>query len=103
MEKFPQSKEYKKALEWSCELLALEVKEKHDYRNLKQALSKFLNRLITEDFNKLIAILYRIDISEEKARTALSVKKEHESAGEILADLIIARQVQKIQTRRKYS
>ncbi|TQD40608.1 hypothetical protein [Haloflavibacter putidus] len=103
MEKFPQKNDYKKAVRWSSTLVGLEDVESTNHEKLKQVLGNYLNRLITEDFNKLIAILYRIDVSEEKARRALSVKKKNESPGEILANLVIERQLQKIKTRRKYS
>ncbi len=103
METSPQKNDYKKALLWSCEIFGLENREYADLEKLREVLSNYLNRIIIEDFNKLIAILYRIDIPEGKARAALAAKKEEESAGEILTDLIIERQLQKIKTWRKYS
>jgi len=61
-----------------------------------------LNFLLDHDFEKLIWILYRIDVSEEKAKQALAEKSDH-SPAEVLADLIIARQIEKARTRLNYT
>lgn len=93
------------ALQWSFELVALEnSKPKIDQsqEELKKVLAQYLDRLIIEDFSLLISLLYRIDIPQEKASLALAEKNEVTSAGEILAELIIQRQLQKIKTRRAY-
>lgn len=62
------------------------------------ALADFINQLILEDFEKLVTLLYRIDVSEKKLKTMLA---EHSmsDAGKIIAQLIIDRQIQKIKTR----
>lgn len=66
-------------------------------------LSQYLNDLIEYDFNKLIAILYRIDVSETKVREALATNETHQTGGSILARLLIEREIQKIELRAKYS
>ncbi|MGZ5221215.1 MAG: hypothetical protein ACXWC7_14095 [Chitinophagaceae bacterium] len=58
-------------------------------------LSAYLNYLVLNDFPALVQILYRVDISEKKLRTALAENKEAD-AGDLLAELIIERQQQKI-------
>lgn len=93
------------ALQWSFELLALESSKPNLDKSpgeLKKVLAQYLDRLIIEDFSLLISLLYRIDIPQEKASLALAEKNEVTSAGEILAELIIQRQLQKIKTRRAY-
>jgi len=93
------------ALQWSFELFALEHSKPNinkSQEELKKVLAQYLNGLIIEDFNLLISILYRIDIPQEKANLALAKKNETTSAGEILAELIIQRQLQKIKTRKAY-
>jgi len=94
-----------KALRWSYEIVASEklgsIKDR-SYEELKEKLAGYLNSLMLSDYNKLIAILYRIDISQEKAVAALAENAEKESAGETLARLIIERQLEKEKTRRKY-
>jgi hypothetical protein len=57
--------------------------------------------LLNHDFEKLLWILYRIDVSEEKAKQALALQSEKKSS-ELLADLIIERQMEKAKTRMKY-
>lgn len=58
--------QYTKALLWSHKIIGLEI---HAYSNtdqLMKALAAYLNELIAHDFNKLITILYRIDVSQKK-------------------------------------
>lgn len=66
---------------------------------LKKELSGILNYLITTDFSRLIAILYRLDISEKKLKESLRTTVDR-SAGDIVADMIVERQAQKIITRK---
>lgn len=73
------------------------------YEQLITMLSDILNDLIASDFNKLLSILYRIDVSEEKITNALANNTEHKSAGLILAELIIERQQQKILFRKQFN
>ena len=64
-------------------------------------LSIYINQLIQTGFQKLISLLYRIDVSESKLKLLL---QEHpgEDAGKIIAALIIERQLQKIETRQQF-
>ena len=70
--------------------------EKHDIRNMLQS---EISRLIMEDFEKLVQLLYRIDVSENKLRQTLSENPATDAAT-IIADLIIERQIQKLRTRK---
>lgn len=78
----------KKALLWGLEITGIETEDNLSNVHLRQKLADYLNLLIQQDFNALIALLYRIDVSEEKAKKALESKKETETEGEILADQI---------------
>jgi len=62
--------------------------------------SQILNLLRTEP-NSILNLLYRIDVSEAKAKEAFLLINDYQIADR-LAELIIARQVQKIELRRKY-
>ena len=62
-------------------------------------LSDKINFLIVSDFNKLISILYRTDISEKKLQLLLA-ENVGEDAGKLIALLFIERQLQKIRSRR---
>lgn len=73
-----------------------------DEANLYTELSDYLNELINTDFNKLVSILYRMDVSESKVRAELVNESSNMSAGEIIAKLLIEREQQKIEWRKKY-
>lgn len=61
-------------------------------------LTEKINYLIIHDFNKLIYILYRADINEQKLNKFLAENKK-EDAGKIIAALFIQRQLEKIKSR----
>ncbi len=68
---------------------------------LKKLLIERINYLLDHDFNRLLNVLYRIDISEEEFKKALQLPRNKEMLLR-LADLIIERQKQKAITRLKY-
>jgi hypothetical protein len=80
--------------------LAIELPEKISLDELKKDLSIFINQLIQRDFHSLVALLYRIDISEPKLKQLLD--QIDENAGDIIADLIIERELEKIKSRREF-
>ena len=87
MESLPQN-----VLEiWDKQLL-----QNDDFIN---ALSAYLNNLIINDFEKLIFILYKVDVDEMKLKSVLN-SGVNTNAGELLARLIIDRQLQKIGSRK---
>jgi len=70
-----------------------------------EAFRKFIidkiNNWILNDYEHLLYLLYRIDVHEDKVRTLMQQHKG-ENAAEIIADLIIDRQRQKIETRKMF-
>lgn len=82
--------------------LSIEIAEKRSYDEIHTQLAAYINNLIKNDFDKLIAYLYRIDVNEQKLKNLLQRNPE-EDAGNIIADLIIERQQQKIKTRELFS
>lgn len=64
-------------------------------------LAAYINHLINTDFEKLVFYLYRIDVDESKMKQLLQ-QKQNENAGELIAQLIIDRQLQKIKSRREF-
>ena len=70
-------------------------------KKLINDIAGYINDLLLNDFNKLVALLYRIDINEEKLKKLLK-ETTGEDAGVIIARLIIERQSQKIATRKKF-
>lgn len=82
--------------------LGLTVSPKLSSDAIRAAVTNHVNHLINTDFEKLVSLLYRIDVSEPKMRALLQHKQGEDSAAPI-ADLIIERQLQKIISREKFS
>jgi hypothetical protein len=80
--------------------LAIELPDQLSLDELKKDLSIFINQLVQRDFHSLVALLYRIDISEPKLKQLLD--QMDENAGDIIAVLIIERELEKLDSRRKY-
>jgi hypothetical protein len=78
----------------------LEVTVK-DHTLTKQALIEKINDLITTDFQKLVSILYRMDVSEPKLKQLLN-ENVGTNAALIITDLMIERQEQKIISRQQF-
>jgi len=72
-----------------------------DFSEIISRLSNLINNLLDSDIQGLLSLLYRIDVSEQKVKTILATVNPGEMAEQI-AVLIIERQIQKINTRRKY-
>ena len=58
--------------------------------------------MIETDFQKLVNILYRIDVNERKLKYLLQ-ENVGEDAPVIIADLIIERQMEKIKIRQEFT
>lgn len=68
----------------------------------REQLAAYINDLINHDFSYLVQLLYRLDVSEQKLKTMLQETAGTDAAWQI-ADSIISRQVEKINTRRRFS
>ena len=68
----------------------------------RKKLSAFINDLIIVDFEKLVQLLYRLDIDEIKLKKTLQEHPAHDAA-EMISELIIERQLQKIRSRQQFS
>lgn len=73
----------------------------HSTEELFRSLTEKINDLINNDFNQLIRVLYRIDVSEAKLKFLLKENKDTDAA-KIIAQLIIERQLKKIKSRREF-
>jgi hypothetical protein len=80
--------------------LSLELRDSISYIELEEVLSKYVNELISKNFEKLVSVLYRIDVSEKKLKYLLKSNAD-ENAGKIIAQLIIERQLEKIKSRKE--
>jgi hypothetical protein len=68
---------------------------------LESQLAEKINILIQRDFGTLVQLLYRIDVSEKRLRGMLD-SDTGEDAGRVIARLIMERQWQKIESRRRF-
>jgi hypothetical protein len=81
--------------------LEIELPVSVSQQELREQLVAHINQLINHDFEKLVFYLYRIDVDETKMRRLLE-QREGEGAAGLIADLIIERQLQKIESRKKF-
>jgi hypothetical protein len=67
---------------------------------LREKLSMLINELIVSDFQRLIFLLYKVDINESKLKRTL---RDHpgENAGMLIADMVIEREEQKLKSRKE--
>jgi len=80
---------------------ALELREVAAMDELEALLAERVNMMIQRDFGALVQLLYRVDVSESKLRGLLQ-ENAGEEAAKVIARLIIERQWQKIETRRRF-
>ena len=80
--------------------LGLELRE-DQYAAARQLLVQKIAGLLDSNFPQLVSILYRLDIYEKKLRVLLRENPDTDAA-ELIADLIIERQAQKIKSREEY-
>lgn len=68
----------------------------------EEKLAALINRMIEDNFEKLISILYRVDVSEQKLKHELQQHTET-TAGQTIAKLLIERQIQKVNALKQNS
>ena len=93
--------ENKELIQLVNEEMAIDLPEQISFNEIREQLSKYINDLIVNDFQKLVSLLYRIDINESRLKKLLQ-EENHEDAGKVIADLIIQRQLEKIKTRQQF-
>ena len=81
--------------------MEIDLPENISFEQLKEQLSSHINFLIQSDFQKLVSILYRVDVSESKLKHLLNENPNYD-ASNIIADLILERQLQKIKSRQQH-
>lgn len=82
-------------------ILQLEPTRKYSLQELKELLAKHVNHLLQTNFEQLVNLLYRIDVSEKNLKELLA-QNPKQDAGDIIAVLMIERQLQKIKTRQQF-
>lgn len=76
-------------------------KETRSMSDVRLFLIERITRLLASNMDLLMSALYRIDVYEHKVKAAFSTTHPDQLA-EVLADLVIERQIQKIQIRQSY-
>jgi len=72
------------------------------YQELFQQILPLIDEMLNDDYPKLLAILYRIDIDEEFLNRQLKIVA-HADTDEVITDLILKRELQKVIIREMYS
>ena len=68
---------------------------------LHQQLTDYINYLLINDFSKLIQILYRVDVNEQKLKQLLQENPKTDAAV-LIADLLLQRQEEKIKAKKSF-
>jgi hypothetical protein len=71
------------------------------YEELHNILSQRIRELLEKNVEKLVHILYRIDVNQKKTDDIFNNLSKDDIAL-LLTDAVIERQLQKVHTRRKY-
>ena len=80
---------------------SLNIVSKISLYDLKKLLAQRIHFLINNEFRELVQLLYRIDINEARLKQLLA--QSNEDAGMLIASLIIERQLEKIESRKKFN
>lgn len=80
--------------------LEIDLPEKKSIEELKLLLSGYISHLISNNPDKLVSILSRVDVSEKMLKANL--QNQEENASSIMAQMIIDRQMEKIKTRERH-
>ena len=72
-----------------------------DMDEFRKKLELVIGYLLDKDFERLLTAMYRLDINEKKFSQVLEGKMGMNIAGAI-ANLVIERELKKIETRKKY-
>jgi hypothetical protein len=81
--------------------LAVTIQPGSAWKEMEKILSEYIEDLIQRDFDKLVSLLYRIDVSESRLRKVLA-ENTGVHTSELVSQMIIERQLQKIESREKF-
>lgn len=93
--------EHQKIQEYTLQLIEENGLSFSSFEEFRKYIIAKINHWINNDFEHLLYMLYRIDVHEDKVRKLMAAQKG-ENAAEIIADLIIERQRQKIESRKLF-
>lgn len=73
----------------------------NNLEELKSKLEKIIAYLLDNEFERLLNAMYRLDINEDKFKEAFAFSGSQGISSRI-AELIIEREIQKVETRNRY-
>jgi hypothetical protein len=79
----------------------MEMESTPTYENVLEVLTSSVMYLLLNDMEKLLNILYRIDVNEPKVKAAFA-QNNPKLIAPTIAQLILDRELQKAESRRKY-
>lgn len=79
----------------------MEMESSPTYENVIEVLTSSVMYLLLHDMEKLLNILYRIDVNEPKVKAAFA-QNNPKLIAPTIAQLILDRELQKAESRRKY-
>ena len=87
-----------------CRIIAkdFDVEEDSSAEALREKMIYAFSWLLDNDISRMMNILYRADVDEDRLKSLLISRSQLPSA-EVIADEYISRQKQKVQTWKKYS
>ena len=75
---------------------------RQDDAALRQQLQQAVAYLIVNDFERLVQLLYKVDVDEKHLKSLLQ-QQQGKTADSIIAKLLIERQLQKAKMRQQYN
>jgi hypothetical protein len=70
-------------------------------RELREKVKSVIDHLLQSDFEKLLHIMYRLDIDESLFKAVVSGTYGNDVSGK-LADIVLERELKKMETRKRY-
>lgn len=92
----------KKDFNWFSFEIIFKGEEESPYQELYNQILPLVDELLNDDYPKLMAMLYRIDLDEDFLNKKLK-ESEQADTDEVITDLIIKRELQKVIIREAYS
>jgi len=92
----------KKDFNWFSYEITFSGKTNSPYQELYHQILPLIEELLSDDYPKLMAMLYRIDIDEEFLNRQLKMNEQADT-DEVITDLILKRELQKVIIRELYA
>jgi hypothetical protein len=92
----------KKDFNWFSFEITFKGDQESPYQELYNQILPLIDELLNDDYPKLMAMLYRIDLDEEFLNRKLKENSQADT-DEVITDLILKRELQKVIIRDMYS